>query len=56
MEYKIKALVEELKKAGQEKFSVTAKREEDPEAKINVWYVIAKLEEALLEVEKGKHK
>ena len=49
MENKIKALVAELKQAGQEKFSVSAKRADDPDAKINVWYVVAKLEEALLE-------
>lgn len=52
MEQKIKAVIEELKKAGQEKFAISNKRTDDPEAKINVWYVIAKLEEALLE--KGK--
>lgn len=52
MEQKIRSIIEELKKAGQEKFAVSKDRRDDPEAKINVWYVIAKLEEALLE--KGK--
>ena len=52
MEQKIKAIIEELKKAGQEKFVVSKERQNDPEAKINVWYVIARLEQALLE--KGK--
>ena len=50
MEQKIKAFVEELKLAGKEKYSV--KGVNDPDAKVNVWYVIAKLEEALLEGKK----
>lgn len=46
---KIENLITELKEKGT-RFSVsTVKDVADPEAKVNVWYVIAKLEEILLE-------
>lgn len=44
MEQRIKALIEELKKQG---FSLISNKA-NPEEKVNVWYVIAKLEEILL--------
>lgn len=51
MKAKIENLVAELKKKGESRFSLNS--EADPEAKVNVWYVIAKLEEALLEGKNG---
>lgn len=47
MEQKIKELIKELKGAGKSPFKMTASME-DPEAKVNVWYVIAKAEDVLL--------
>lgn len=52
MEQKIKALISELKLQTKNPFK-TSSSMEDPDAKINVWYVIAKLEEALLEGKKA---
>ena len=45
MERKIKELIEDLKKQG---FTVISGKP-NPEEKVNVWYVIAKLEEILLD-------
>lgn len=53
MEQKIKELIQELKGASKSPFKMTSSME-DPEAKVNVWYVIAKLEEALLERKKDR--
>lgn len=52
MEQKVKELIKELKIHSKTGLKLTSSME-DPEAKINVWYVIAKLEEALLEGKKG---
>lgn len=52
MEQKIKALISELKAQTKNPLKSLASME-DPDAKINVWYVIAKLEEVLLEEKKG---
>ena len=49
MEKKIEALIKDLKKKG----SNILGSADDPEAKVNVWYVIARLEGLLLEKEKG---
>lgn len=51
MEFMIKKLIEDLKTKGKNPFS-TSKDMSDTEAKVNVWYVIAKLEEILLEGKK----
>lgn len=51
MEQRIKALIGELKVQTKNPLKSTSSME-DPDAKINVWYVIAKLEEALLEKKK----
>lgn len=51
MKAAIEKLVKELKEKGRVGFSISDK--EDPDAKVNVWYVIAKLEDALLEAKKG---
>ena len=48
MEKKLKSLIEELKVIGKETLPYTNKRERDPEAKVNAWYVLSHMEEALL--------
>ena len=50
MKKDIEKLIAELKHKGDNKYSL--KEVADPEAKVNVWYVIAKLEEILLEANK----
>lgn len=47
MEQKIKELLKELQKMGESKYSIN--HVIDPDAKVNVWYIIAKLEEILLD-------
>lgn len=53
MEQKIKALISELKEQTKNPLKSWDSME-DSDAKINVWYVIAKLEEALLEGKNGQ--
>lgn len=52
MEQRIKALIKELQFQSKNPLKGSPTME-DPDAKVNVWYVIAKLEEALLEGKKG---
>ena len=52
MEQRIKALIKELLIQSKNPLKSSSTLE-DPDAKVNVWYVIAKLEEALLEEKKG---
>lgn len=51
MEQKIKALIKELQIQAKNPLK-SSPTMEDPDAKVNVWYVIAKLEEVLLEAKK----
>ncbi len=53
MEQKVKELIKELQERGESKYSIKPRK--DPEATVNVWYVIAKLEEILLGDKKHAH-
>ena len=48
MKAKIEILITDLKNNARETMPYTNKREQDPEAKVNVWYVLSKVEEVLL--------